>query len=294
MSHISGFTPIWGNHRFSPGRGDLGFKLWAERGISKVMDTYNDKNILYSFEDLQRIYNIPRKHFFKYLQVRNYILTASKQSPHKPPLSSLEKAIQDHLPGRGQVSFLHEMIVDASKEASDRKALAWSSDFDAEISQVDWKTVCQKTQSQTINTRLELLQFRWFMRTYITPARLHRFDNNHSDFCIKCSEEEGTLLLPSPTIRSSVFSSKLNVCRRTNRTSFLNSLSFRHRSDPHQFIQNLLSLTMEHFDNKSFGVFNSLIKQTHKHSVIQQDRNSSNINVPIFVFNKYFVVNEYD
>ena len=51
---------------------------------------------------------------------------------------------------------------------------------------------------------------------------------------------------------------------------------------------------MEHFDNKSFGVFNSLIKQTHKHSVIQQDRNSSNINVPIFVFNKYFVFNEYD
>lgn len=37
MSHISGFTPIWGNHRFSPGRGDPGFKLWAERGISNVM-----------------------------------------------------------------------------------------------------------------------------------------------------------------------------------------------------------------------------------------------------------------
>lgn len=31
------------------------------------------------------------------------------------------------------------------------------------------------------------------MRTYITPALLHRFDNKNSDFCIKCTEEEGTL-----------------------------------------------------------------------------------------------------
>lgn len=59
MSDVSGFTPIWSNHRFSPGRDDPVFKLWAERGISKVMDMYNNNNILYSFADLQRTYNIP-------------------------------------------------------------------------------------------------------------------------------------------------------------------------------------------------------------------------------------------
>ena len=196
MSDISGFTPIWGDHSFSPGRGDAGFKLWAERGISKVMDMYNDNNILYSFEDLQRIYNSLGKHFFKYLQVRNYILTASKQSPHKPPLSGLEKAILDHLQGRGQLSILYNMIVDASKESSDSKRLALSSGLDIEISQVDCKTVFQDAQSQTFNTRLKLLLFKWIMRTYITPALLHHFDNKNSDFCIKCTEEEGTMTLP--------------------------------------------------------------------------------------------------
>ena len=224
-SGISAFTPIWGNHRFPPGRSDPGFKLWAERGISKVMDMYNDNNILHSFEDLQRLYSIPRKHFFKYLQIRNYILTAFKQSPHKPSLTCLEEAILGHLQGRGQVSFLYKLIIDASKESSNSKRLAWSNDLGTEISQVDWQTVCHDVQSQTINTRLKLLQFKWIMRTYITPALLHRFDSNNPDFCIKCREEEGTLfhcLWSCPKVKtfwtnitqtiSEIISVKLPVC----------------------------------------------------------------------------------
>ena len=148
------------------------------------MDKYNNNNILYSFEDLQRIYNIPSKHFYKYLQVRNFILSASKQSPLKPSLSSLEKTILEHLQGRGQLSTLYKIITDASKEASDSKRLALSNNLNTEISQGEWKTVCQDAHSHTINTRLKLLQFKWIMRTYITPALLHRFDYKNSGFCI--------------------------------------------------------------------------------------------------------------
>ena len=179
ISDLSGFTPIWGNLGFPPGRDDPGFKLWAGRGISKVMDMCNDNNILYSLEDLQRIYNIP-----------NFILSASKQSPLKPSLSSLEKTTLEHLQGRGQQSALYEIITDASKESLDSKRLAWSNDLNIEISQAEWKTVCQDAHN---HARLKLLQFKWIMRTYITPAPLHHFDNKNSDCCIKCPEEEGTL-----------------------------------------------------------------------------------------------------
>ncbi len=61
-SNIWGFTPIWGNRRFSPGRGDAAFRCWTERGISKLMDMYNNNDLLYSFDDMQRIYKIPSKH----------------------------------------------------------------------------------------------------------------------------------------------------------------------------------------------------------------------------------------
>lgn len=123
---------------------------------------------MYSFEDLQIINNIPRNHFFKYLQIRSYILK-KHQSARRPPLSNLEKAIMDNLQGRGQVSLLYHFFVDNSEESSNSKRLEWSHDLSREISEVDWKTVCQTAQTQTINTRFKLIQFKWIMCTYITP-----------------------------------------------------------------------------------------------------------------------------
>ncbi len=44
---------MWGNRGFSPGRDDPGFRLWAERENSKVMDLFNDNDVLYlRFDDL--------------------------------------------------------------------------------------------------------------------------------------------------------------------------------------------------------------------------------------------------
>ncbi len=40
-----------------------------------------------------------------------------------------------------------------------------------------------KAQTQSINTKFKLLQYKWLMRTYLTPSRL-----NHT--CVKCRENE--------------------------------------------------------------------------------------------------------
>lgn len=69
---LSYFSPIWGNNLFRPGRADAGFKLWVDRGVKQVKDIYGIDGIILTFEELIRIYNIPSKHFFKYLQLRNF------------------------------------------------------------------------------------------------------------------------------------------------------------------------------------------------------------------------------
>ena len=93
-----------------------------------------------------------------------------------------------------------------SKESSDKSRLTWSRDLGVEIIEDEWKRVCHDAQTQTINTRYKLLQFKWIMRTYITPeSLLHRFDNNNPDVCIKCGLEEGILfhcLWSCPNIKS--------------------------------------------------------------------------------------------
>jgi len=51
-----------------------------------------------------------------------------------------------------------------------------------------------KAQNNSINTRLKLIQYKWLMRVYITPAKLHHISPNIPDVCVKCLTEKGTLI----------------------------------------------------------------------------------------------------
>lgn len=63
-SHLSIFSPIWGNYSFPPGKTDGGFKSWATKGLGKIEDLYNSQKVLMSFEEIVDKFNIPRNHFF--------------------------------------------------------------------------------------------------------------------------------------------------------------------------------------------------------------------------------------
>ena len=91
-SVLSRFSPIWGNKHFVPGRADGGFKLWADRGLKQMKDIYNPEDGHFkTFEDLVSMYNIPHKHFFKYLQLTSCIRSYQNQSITIPTLATLEK-----------------------------------------------------------------------------------------------------------------------------------------------------------------------------------------------------------
>ena len=165
---ISRFSPIWGNVWFTPGRADGGFKLWAEKGIKQVKDVYNTKSgDMLSFEELVAKYNLPCTHFFKVLQLRNFIRSKQAESLALPPLSILEKALIRNPFGRGIISELYNLLVDFSPDSSESRFNAWNSDLQGELTMEQWNTACEEAQCQTSNTRLKLLQYNWLMRVYI-------------------------------------------------------------------------------------------------------------------------------
>ena len=118
---LSQFTPIWGNSVFTPGKQDLGFKIWANKGLSKIADLF-DNNTLMSFEDLRLKYDIQPKHFFKFLQIRNYIFKIQK-SLSLPTLTSIEEIVTKQHSKRGLASSFYATIIDGSQASSDNKRL---------------------------------------------------------------------------------------------------------------------------------------------------------------------------
>ena len=65
--------------------------------------------------------------------------------------------------------------------------------MEEEIYLEDWSEACQEAQRHTVNSSLKLIQYKWLMHTYITPVKLHKFNDNIPDTCIKCDKERGTL-----------------------------------------------------------------------------------------------------
>lgn len=189
---FSGFSPIWGNDNFSPGRKDQGFKLWATKGICKVMDLYKEGKLV-SFEELRNEYDIPQTHFFKYLQLRSFVY-ARTHSYTQPPLSILENLAVNNCTGKGQISLIYNILVKNHKDSTEHRKTQWVNDLQKDITKEEWREVCLKVQHLTINTHLRLIQYNWIMRTYITPVRLHKLNPNIPDTCIKCNIEKGTLL----------------------------------------------------------------------------------------------------
>ena len=138
-------------------------------------------------------YEIPRRHFFKYLQIRSFIQVRLSEILTEPPLSNLEKVVSSQCFSKGRISALYDLLVCGSTESSGDKLLSWKEDIQEDISPEEWSDICTKAQTQTVNTRLKLLQYKWLMRTYITPVKLKSFSSNNSDMCYKCNQYKGSL-----------------------------------------------------------------------------------------------------
>uniref|UniRef100_A0A671WUW6 Reverse transcriptase domain-containing protein n=1 Tax=Sparus aurata TaxID=8175 RepID=A0A671WUW6_SPAAU len=148
---LSCFSPIWGNDHFAPAKNDMGFKAWMNKGIVKLQDIYENYNLM-SFSELKAKFDLPQKHFFKYLQLRSFILAHLNNSVHQPPLSILETQVTKNCFGKRLISQFYNMLVENHKENSDNKRQEWMRDLQEDISLTEWSTICLKTHTQTINT----------------------------------------------------------------------------------------------------------------------------------------------
>jgi len=79
------------------------------------------------------------------------------------------------------------------KESTIDRLEAWRLDIQEDMQKADWEKACFKAQKQSISSRMKLLQYKWLMRTYITPVKLSQWSPDVPDTCIKCLEGKGTL-----------------------------------------------------------------------------------------------------
>lgn len=82
-----------------------------------------------SFEELRCKFDIEKKYFFKFLQLRNFIRTSQNGQTTKPLKTNLEKLMSKDSLSKGAISELYNLLMSNSPENSDDKRLGWSEDL---------------------------------------------------------------------------------------------------------------------------------------------------------------------
>lgn len=192
---LSQFSPLWGNQSFPPGRADATFKIWETKGLRMVRDVYLPKSdIFMTFQELQDKFHLDKKHFFKYLQLRSFIRASQNNVLTKPTTSDLEEMLLKDSQKKGIISQFYNLIMSYVPESSQDRFKAWKDDLSLDLSEEDWQDACTLAHTTSINTRLKVIQFKWLMRTYVTPVELCRYNGNIPDVCSKCEQGRGTLV----------------------------------------------------------------------------------------------------
>lgn len=97
------------------------------------------------------------------MQLRSFVWKSQNGLITKPLKSNLENLISKDSQSKGAITELYNLLMSHGQGNLDDKRMGWSGDLGTEISQEDWKSICNKTHTQTINSRLRLLQYKWIM-----------------------------------------------------------------------------------------------------------------------------------
>ena len=187
---LSTYAPICQNPCFIPGTMDAAFVQWSNKGLTAIRDLYIDNHFA-SFAQLQAKFGLTSSHFFRYLQVRNFV----RQSiPHFETLP--EQHIFYDLMSKSPTSKrLISQFVNLFSLAAPSLHIkeAWVSDNGVEISDTLWAQGLNRIKSCSINARLQLIQFKVIHRLHFSKTKLNRMFPSVSATCDKCALYDGTL-----------------------------------------------------------------------------------------------------
>lgn len=191
IKSLSLLIPIANNPSFLPSKLDTTFNQWKKLGINTVKDLYID-GVLGSFTQLQQKYNLPKIHFFRFLQIRNYLRTHNVSLEEVPP-SIADDCLTQCRGQKHQLSLIYERLFAANAPTTKMIREEWEREFGIKISEEIWQNSLEDIDKQSINTRLCLIQFKVLHRLHFSKKKLHRIFPNISPICDKCKSEEADL-----------------------------------------------------------------------------------------------------
>ena len=155
------FAPIHSNPLFTPSIIDKAFWIWKDLGIVSIKQLYIS-GIFASFDQLTQTFNLQPTHFFRYLQVRDFV--------------------RHNFPG------LYNTLLKSQTTTADVLRNAWSAELGEDIGPAAWEHALSWVHSSSICARHGVLQCKVIHRVHWSKSKLARIYPDIDPNCDKCHQ----------------------------------------------------------------------------------------------------------
>ena len=172
---------------------DGAFDVWRRGGISSLHDLYVD-NVFASFEQLVSKYGIPRSHFYRFLQVRDFVKPQLPGFPQRPSASLLDTIFGQGTDPRRMIGRIYELLNLHDSASLDNLKIKWEEDLGEQIPEENWQKIIRRIHSSSICQRHAVIQFKVVHRLHWCKAKLSKFKPDIDPLCDRCKQAPADLL----------------------------------------------------------------------------------------------------
>ena len=188
LNTVSVHSPIKGNHKFPPAASDPTFGAWHSKGIKSIRCLYIGGTFA-SFAQLSEKFDIPRTHFFRYFQIRNFVQTNIGSFPNLPPSNVLDQILSFTSPSRRLISILYDTICNITPCPLGGIKEQWETDLGEELCDSQWAAILDLIHSSSTCARHGLIQLKIVLRVHLTNAKLARIYPTIDPSCPRCKAQ---------------------------------------------------------------------------------------------------------
>lgn len=167
------------------------FGNWIHLGIYRIYDLFH-KGVFMLFDELHLKHNIPKKDFFKYLQIRYFVRTRDTSLTLNSSDFFLDRFFLKDTEVKHFISKFYSMI---SHHKADNLILlqrAWSKNLKFDNDENVWEDIVKLPLNVSVCNRFKEMQFNIVHRAYISQNKYSKINKTVSPQCPKCNNNIGT------------------------------------------------------------------------------------------------------
>ena len=150
-----------------------------------MKDLYIDA-IFPSFESLRSKLELPQSHFFRFLQIRDYIRSNTTSFPNAPTPTQIDSLFSVTPSSKGVISYICNHMSSQIDVSLDFLKSAWEEDLGIDLTEEQWIGAQKGVHSASICTRHGLIQFKVLHRLHLSKVKLAKMYPNIDPLCDRC------------------------------------------------------------------------------------------------------------